>query len=141
MSDERPTTRYTEYHPRWYRPRVSTWWWLARWPYLKFILREISSVFVAWFVVVLLLQIRALSRGPVAYAAFERWLQNPLIVLLNLITLFFVVFHAITWFNLAPSAMAIRLRGKRVPDLVIVGTNYAAWAAVSVVVAWFLVRS
>jgi len=141
MSDTRPTTRYTEYHPRWYRPRVSTWWWLARWPYLKFILREISSVFVAWFVVVLLLQIRALSRGPEAYAAFERWLQNPLIVLLNLITLFFVVFHAITWFNLAPSAMAIRLRGKRVPDLVIVGTNYAAWAAISLVVAWFLVRS
>ena len=141
MTDTKQTARYTEYHPRWYRPRVSTWWWLARWPYLKFILREISSVFVAWFVVVLLLQIRALSRGPEAYAAFERWLQNPLIVLLNLITLFFVVFHAITWFNLAPSAMAIRLRGKRVPDLVIVGTNYAAWAAVSVVVAWFLVRS
>src|SRR5438132_766531 len=52
MSDTRPSDRYTEYHPRWYRTRVSTWWWLARWPYLKFILREISSVFVAWFVVV-----------------------------------------------------------------------------------------
>jgi len=141
MSDTRQAARYTEYHPRWYRPRVSTWWWLGRWPYLKFILREISSVFVAWFVVVLLLQIRALSRGPEAYAAFERWLQNPLIVLLNLITLFFVVFHAITWFNVAASAMAIRFHGKRVPDLLIVGTNYAAWAAISLVVAWFLVRS
>ena len=141
MSDTRQAARYTEYHPRWYRPRVSTWWWLGRWPYLKFILREISSVFVAWFVVVLLQQIRALSRGPEAYAAFERWLQNPLIVLLNLITLSFVVFHTITWFNVAPSAMAIRFRGKRVPDLLIVGTNYAAWAAISLVVAWFLVRS
>ena len=141
MSDTRQAARYTEYHPRWYRPRVSTWWWLGRWPYLKFILREISSVFVAWFVVVLLLQIRALSLGPEAYAAFERWLRNPLIVLLNLITLSFVVFHTITWFNVAPSAMAIRFRGKRVPDLLIVGTNYAAWAAISLVVAWFLVRS
>jgi fumarate reductase subunit C len=104
-------------------------------------LREISSVFVAWFVVVLLLQIRALSRGPEAYAAFELWLQNPLIVLLNLIALFFVVFHAITWFNLAPRAMAIRLRGRRVPDLWIVGTNYVSWAAISLVVVWLLVRS
>src|SRR5947208_14174787 len=120
MSDARPTTRYTEYHPRWYRPRVSTWWWLARWPYLKFILREISSVFVAWFVVVLLLQIRALSRGPEAYAAFERLLQNPLIVRLNLITLFFVVFHVISWFNLATSALAICYLGKRGPVLSIV---------------------
>src|SRR5438034_8058645 len=77
MSNTRQAARYTEYHPRWYRTRVSTWWWLARWPYLKFILREISSVFVAWFVVVLLLQIRALSHGPDAYARFEHWLQNP----------------------------------------------------------------
>src|SRR5690348_9217704 len=141
MTETRQTANYTEYHPRWYRPRVSTWWWLSRWPYLKFILREISSVFVAWFVVLLLLQIRALSRGPEAYAAFERCLQNPLVVLLNLITLFFVVFHAITWFNLTPRAMVVRFRGKRVPDLVIAGTNYVAWLAVSLVVAWFLVRS
>jgi len=139
--DTRQTVRYTEYHPRWYRAHVSTWWWLAGWPYLKFILREISSVFVAWFVVVLLLQIRALSRGPEAYAAFELWLQNPLIVLLNLITQFFVIFHAVTWFNVAPRAMAIRFRGKRVPDPWIVGTNYVAWAAISLVVVWFLVRS
>ena len=90
--------------------------------------------------VLLLLQIHAL-RGSEAYAAFERWLQNPLIVLLNLITLFFVVFHAVTWFNVAPRAMAVRFRGKRVPDLWIVGANYAAWAAVSLVLAWFLVRS
>ena len=141
MTETRQPARYTEYHPRWYRSRVSTLWWLAQWPYLKFILREISSVFVAWFVVVLLLQIRALSRGSEAYAAFERWLQNPLIVLLNMITLFFVVFHAVTWFNVAPRAMAIRFRGKRVPDFWIVGANYAAWAAVSLVLAWFLVRS
>ena len=71
----------------------------------------------------------------------ERWLQNPLIVLLNLITLLFVVFHAITWFNVAPRAMAIRLRGRRVPDLWIVGTNYVTWAAISLVVVWLLVRS
>ena len=141
MREARRTVRYTEYHPRWYRPQVSTWWWVTRWPYLKFILREISSVFVAWFVVVLLLQIRALSRGPGAYAAFERWLQNPLMVLLNLIALFFVVLHAITWFNLAPRAMAIRLRGRRVPDFWIVGTNYVSWAAISLVVVWLLVRS
>ena len=141
MSDARQTVGYTEYHPRWYRRQVSTWWWLARWPYLKFILREISCVFVAWVVVILLLEIRALSRGPEAYAAFERWLQNPLIVLLNLITLFFVVFHAITWFNVAPRAMAIRLGGRRVPDLWIVGANYVSWAAISLVVVWLLVRS
>ena len=62
----------TEYLPKSYQPRVSTYWWLSRWAYLKFILREASSVFVAWIVVVILLQIRALTRGPAAYAEFLR---------------------------------------------------------------------
>src|SRR5262249_33732494 len=97
-------------------------------------------VFVAWFVALLLLQIRALSRGPEAYAEFERWLQNPLVLLVNLITLLFVVFHAVTWFNLAPSAMAVRFRGKRVPDIFFVGSNFSVWDAVSVVLACFFVR-
>ncbi len=141
MSDARQTTGYTEYHPRWYRPRVSTWWWLGRWSYLKFILREISSVFVAWFVVILLLQTRALSRGPQAYSEFEAWLRSPLVLLLNSVSFFFVLFHTVTWFNLAPRAMVVRLRGKRLPDLWIAAANYIAWAAVSVIVAWFLLRA
>ena len=35
---------YTEYHPRWYRRRVSTYWWMGRWSYLVFILRELSRI-------------------------------------------------------------------------------------------------
>ena len=52
---------YTEFHPRWYRKQVSTYWWMGSWRYLKFILRELSSVAVAWFVVMTLLQLRALA--------------------------------------------------------------------------------
>ncbi|MGH9629079.1 MAG: fumarate reductase subunit C, partial [Bryobacteraceae bacterium] len=73
----------TEYVPKSYHPRLSTYWWLSRWPYLKFILRELSSVFVAWFVVVTLLQIRALIGGPEAYAEFQESLRSPLLLLLN----------------------------------------------------------
>src|SRR2546422_10440487 len=57
-------TAYTEYHPRWYRRQVSARWWTGSWAYLRFMLRELSSVFVAYFVVVTLLQIRALNHGP-----------------------------------------------------------------------------
>ena len=55
---------YTEFRPKWYRPRVSTYWWLSQWSYSKFILRELSSVFVAYFIVITLLQVRALGGGP-----------------------------------------------------------------------------
>ena len=53
-----------EYLPKTFRTHLSTYWWLGRWSYLKFILRELSSVFVAWFVIMTVLQIRALQRGP-----------------------------------------------------------------------------
>jgi fumarate reductase subunit C len=131
---------YTEYHPRWHRTRVSTYWWMHRWSYLAFILRELSSAFIAWFVVFTLLQIYALSQGPEGYRQFQGWAKNPVILLVNLVSLFFVVFHSITWFNLAPKAMVVRLRGQRVPGQWIAGANYAAWALVSLLVAWIILK-
>ena len=129
-----------QHPPRPYPPRVSTYWWLGRWPYLKFILREVSSIFVAWFVVLTLLQISALSRGPAEYLGFEVWLRRPVVIALNAVSFFFVVFHAVTWFNLAPKAMVIRLGGKRVPSLLIAAPNYLAWLAASAAVAWIVLR-
>ena len=130
----------TEYLPKSYHPRVSTYWWLARWVYLKFILREASSVFVAWTVVLTLLQICALATGPAAYAEWQNWLKTPAVLLLNIVSFCFVLFHAVTWFNLAPKAMVVRMRGKRLPNIAISGPNFAAWAAVSAAVAWILLR-
>ena len=129
-----------EYVPKTFRPRLSTYWWLGRWPYLRFILRELSSVSVAWFVVITLLQIRALKRGPAGYLAFQDWMRHPVLIAANVIAFFFVIFHAVTWFNLAPKAMAVRLGGKRVPSLWVALPNYVAWAVVSAVVAWILLR-
>ena len=106
MSDIRTSTQpgYSPYHPKWYRPRMSTYWWLWRGAYLKFILREMSSAFIAYFVAITLWQIWALGHGPAAYARWEAWMRTPFALVLNGITLFFVVYHAVTWFNLAPKA-------------------------------------
>ncbi len=37
-----------------------------------------------------------------------------------------------------PRAMAVRFRGKPVPDVLISGSNYAAWAVVSALLAWII---
>lgn len=136
MSD---VPRYTSFHPRWLRTRVSTYWWLERRSYLAFILRELSSVFVAWFVIYLLLLVRAVARGSDGYQTFLEWSGHPLVLALNVVALVFVVFHAITWFNLAPQALAVRVRGKRVPGLLIAVSNYVVWAVASALVIWLLV--
>lgn len=135
MSDK---AAYTEYHPRWLRPRMSTYWWLQRRGYVAFILRELSSVFVAWFVVYLLLLVHSVSLGDSSYQQFLRWSGRPVVLLINLVTLLFVVFHAITWFNLAPQAMVVHVGAKRVPGPWIAASNYLAWALSSALVVWLL---
>jgi fumarate reductase subunit C len=131
---------YTLYHPRWYRKPTSIYWWVGSWRYVKFILRELSSVFVAWTVVLILLQIRALRQGPDSYVSFLQWMGNPTVIALNVLTFLFVVFHAVTWFNLAPKAMPVRVRGNRLPDIVIAAPNYAAWILISAVVSYIVMR-
>ena len=38
------SARYTEFHPRWYRPRMPVFWWAGRRSYLIFVLRELTSI-------------------------------------------------------------------------------------------------
>jgi fumarate reductase subunit C len=135
-----PVPSYTEHHPRWYRAPVSTWWWLSRPSYAAFILRELSSVFVAWSVVFLLLLVRAVGRGADSYAGFLDWAATPWVVLLNVVTFAFVVYHAVTWFRLTPAAVVVRVRGRRLPGAAVVLPAYAAWVLVSAFVAWLLLR-
>ena len=131
---------YTPYHPKWYRRRVSVWWWLEKRSSTVFVLRELTSVAVAFFAVVCLWQVRALAQGPEAYAQFLTWLRTPLFLVLNAVAFLFVLFHAVTWFNLAPKAMVVRLQGRRLPDGIIAGANYAAWLVLSAAVTWILMR-
>ena len=135
-----PAHHYTLYHPKWYRRRVSVWWWLQSGSYTAFVLRELTSVFVALFAVVTLWQVRAVGHGPEAYARFLARLSSPLFLTFHAVALFFVLFHSITWFNLAPKAMVVVLKGKKMPDALVAGANYVAFVLLSVAVAFFLLR-
>jgi fumarate reductase subunit C len=131
---------HTPFHPRWYRRRVSVWWWLKNPAYALFVVRELTSVAVAYFALLLLWQVRALAAGPAAHAAFLDRMRSPAFLALNALALAFVVFHSVTWFNLAPKAIVVRLGGRRVPDALIAGANYAAWLALTAAVLLLLRR-
>ncbi len=134
------SVRYTEFHPRWHRPRMPVFWWVSRRSYLLFVIRELSSVFVAWSVVFVLLLVHAVSQGGKQYQEFRNLSSNPWMMALNVIALAFLVLHAITWFNLAPQAMVVRIRGKRVPRSWIASAHYAGWALLSALAAWLIMR-
>lgn len=122
-----------------YRPEMSRLWWLHRRSYVFFVLRELSSIFVAWSVVFLLLLVRALAQGQAAYAAFLAWASSLGVVALNVVTLAFLLLHSVTWFNLTPAATVVKLRGQRVPAVAIAGGAYAGWVVVTAAVVALVV--
>jgi fumarate reductase subunit C len=61
-------------------------------------------------------------------------MRSPAFLVLNTIALALVLFHSVTWFNLAPKAIVLRPGGRRVPDALIAGANYAAWLVLSAAV-------
>ena len=131
---------YTEHHPRWLRQRISTYWWLGKWPYTKFILRELSSLSVAWFVGYLLVMVRRIGESEASYRAFLERATHPVLLTLDVIAFLFIVFHALTWFAVAPQAIVAHVGKKRVAPAVIAVSHYAAWIVVSALVAWLLLR-
>jgi fumarate reductase subunit C len=137
MSDAANVQR-KELQPRTYRAPVPILWWVRRRSYLLFVARELSSIFVAWFVVYLLLLVVAVARGEDAYRRFLDWSANPWVLAVNVVALLFVVFHAVTWFNLAPKAMVVKARGRRLPPAFVAVAHFGAWAVVSAVVAWIV---
>lgn len=133
------TSSYTGSHPKALPQPVPTFWWLQNGPYFAFMLRELSCVFVAWFVVYLLFLVSAVSQGEASYRAFLDWSASPAILLLNIVSLVFVVYHAVTFFSAAPQAIVVRMGGNRVPGGLIAGSHYAGWLVVSAAIFWILV--
>jgi fumarate reductase subunit C len=126
--------------PLTYRRPISTWWWLSKRTYFVFVMRELSSIFIAWFVVFLLLLLRAVTLGAAEYDDFLDWAASPWVVVLNLVAAAFLVLHVVTWFSLTPKAMAVRVRGRPVPAVAIIGGQYAGLAVVSALVVWLVTR-
>jgi fumarate reductase subunit C len=128
----------TDTEVRLYRPRVSTWWWTRKRTYFVFVMRELSSIFIAWFVVFLLLFVRAVGQSEAAYQGFLDWAAAPWVVALNVVALMFVLLHTVTWFSLTPQAMEVRIEGHKVPAFHIIAGQYTGLVVVSLFVLWLV---
>jgi fumarate reductase subunit C len=120
-----------------YSPEVPRWWWLETAPYRRFVARELTSVFVAVFSVILLLFLFAVSRGREAYEGFLRWLESPASVLLHVVILVAVLYHTLTSIILAAQLQDLRLGGNPVPRRLVMAGLVGAWLVASVIVAYF----
>jgi fumarate reductase subunit C len=123
-----------------YRRPVPTWWWVRKRSYFVFVMRELSSIFVAWLVVYLLMFLYAVGRGATAYEEFLDWASTPWVVALNVVALLFLALHVVTWFILTPQAMLVKLGSRAVPAALVIASQYAALLVVSAMVFWLVVR-
>ena len=120
-----------------HRPFPNTWW-LKRRQYLLFMIRELTSVFVAGYSALLLVVIYKLSQGPEAFANVMAALASPGFIALQLVILVFALFHSITWLNLTPKILVVYMGEEKVSPLLIAGVHYLAWIAISIAIAWIL---
>ncbi|HXJ81681.1 MAG TPA: fumarate reductase subunit C [Candidatus Methylomirabilis sp.] len=125
-----------------YYPKLPNTWWLKNPRYFRFMIREVTSVFIAIFLVVLLVELYQLSRGPDAYAAFADRLRSPGWILFHLVALAFALYHSVTWFNLTGVVQVVRVGERQVPPALVVAGAFAAWGAVSLaILLLFLMRA
>ena len=129
-------------------------------------LRELSSIFVGWFAVFLMIMLFAIGRGEAAYQNFLNWAASPVVVIVNLVALAFLVLHTVTWFALTPQAMevriggrkvarvkmvrvagktvpaatVVRIGGRRVPPGMVIASQYAGLIVVSAFITWLVLR-
>ena len=120
------------------RPMPKTWW-LKRWPYFLFMLRELTAVFVGAYAILLLVMLYKFGQGEAAFNNFLDMLKHPVSIALHAVALLAALYHTITWFNLTPQALVVQIGETRVPGVLIAGIHYVAWIAVSGLIAWRIV--
>lgn len=131
---------YTTFHPKWYRPRTPIFWWLGHGGYTKFITRELTSLAVLYAAVLLLVEAAAVGRGEDAYRRFAAWLGSPGVVVFHAAVFLALLYHAVTWLNLAPKALVLRLGRRRIPDWAVAAGHYVLWAIATAGVVWAVAR-
>ena len=128
--------------PGLYYPKMRTNWWLSRPGYVRFMIREATSVFIAIFLIEFLVLVRAIAQGPDAYAAIVGRLASPGWIVFNAVALVFALYHTVTWFMLTGVVQVVRVGDQRVPPAMIVAGAFAAWGVVSLfLLCWIVVRS
>lgn len=112
-----------------YKPKLSPTWWLKSRSYFLFMMRELSSVFVAAFVLLFLYQLFALAKGSEAYAACRDELTMPAFVAFYAVAFVFALYHTITWLGLMGRVQVVRIGAFTVPP---------KWVTASALVVFFL---
>lgn len=110
-------------------------WWKKLDFYKLYIAREATAVPSLWFSIVLIYGAICLGGGLEGFkASFIPFLQNPVVMILNLIALGAAFLNTITYYVMTPKVLNIIVKNERIDPRIITGALWAATAFVSLVI-------
>jgi len=112
------------------RPPARYSWWLRQGRYWRYMLRELSSLFIGIFSLMLVWGLYRLSQGEAAFSSWSANLWDQMLPL-SLLVFVFAFYHSVSWFAVTPKAMPLRFAGKRLTSAFIVGAHLLLWLLVT----------
>ncbi|MER2474983.1 fumarate reductase subunit FrdC [Photorhabdus laumondii] len=109
-------------------------WWQKLGFYRFYILRESTAVTTMWFSILLIYGLFALKGGAQSWHEFVTFLQNPVILLVNIITLLGALLHTKTWFELAPKAANVVIKGEKMGSGPVIKLLWAVTIIVTMII-------
>jgi len=122
------------------RPALPRAWWAGQRHYTVYMLRELSSVFVALWALRLLVRLNRLRQGRAAYERFMAAERRPGWVMFNLTTFLFALLHSVTFLQAAGMGPRVRVKGRKVDAATITSAAFVGWgiASLGILLALFL---
>jgi len=114
------------------------WWWKKP-AYRRYMWRELSALFIGVYTLVLIAGLFCLAVGERAWAAYLAVLRTPAALIGQIAVLGFVLYHAVTWFHLAPASMPLWIGSRRVAARWITLGHYLLWLLISGSVLWGII--
>lgn len=114
-------------------------WWRRNPFYYGYMVRELSSVILVIYTLLLLCGVYRLAQGRASYEGWLATLRHPVSVWLHVAALAIILYHAWTWFKVMPKTMPfVRVGGKRVSDNAIIATGCIAAVVLSALLFAFV---
>ncbi len=115
------------------REMTRTWW--KDNPFYRFyMLREATILPLILFIAFMIAGLGSLVKGPASWATWLEFMKAPWVIGINVVALAGSLFHAYTFFDMMPKVMPLKVGGKPIDAKVIVLTQWAAVAVISLIV-------
>lgn len=109
-------------------------WWKRDPFFIRYMAREVTSLFVVLYAAILLVTLVRLVQGQASFDAWVADLRSPISLFIHAVLLAVFLYHTLSWFQIMPKTMApVIVGGRKVPGSAITAAGLAASLAASLI--------